>query len=130
MKFSVGAKIGAGFALALLMMVIIGAVSYQSASRMRADAESVDHTRELLARLDELLLTLPEIESGARGYAIAGEDSYLDAYRLANTTMDQVVPELRRLFAENQTQVRRLNELEPFVREKAAFMKEVVETRR
>jgi methyl-accepting chemotaxis protein len=130
MRMSVGAKIGAGFALALLMMVIIGVVSYQGASRMRADAEAVDHTREILARLEELDLTLPVIESGSRGFAIAGDDSYLDSYHLAIAQMEQVLPDLRRLFSETPNQLRRLTELEPFMRGKTAFMKEVVDVRR
>ncbi|MEW6127409.1 MAG: CHASE3 domain-containing protein, partial [Acidobacteriota bacterium] len=129
MRVSVGAKIGAGFALALLIMIIIGAVSYQSASRMRADAEEVERTNKVFARLEKLYSTLPDAESGARGYVITGEDSYLDSYRLGIATLEQVLPELRQLIAD-PNQARRLNDLEPLIKEKFAFMKEIVDTRK
>ena len=45
MRWTVGAKIGAGFALALAILVAIGGVSYRNTGALTDTAESVAHQR-------------------------------------------------------------------------------------
>ena len=51
MKFSIGTRIAAGFALSLVALLIVGVASYRNISDLNEDAGWVTHTVEVLQRL-------------------------------------------------------------------------------
>ena len=65
MKWNVGMKIAAGFALALAILVAIGAVSYQSTAKLTETAKWVAHTYQVLEKLEGVLSGMPRQERGA-----------------------------------------------------------------
>ena len=48
MKWTIGRKIGAGYAVALLALVLIGVVAYRNTTELIADAGWVAHNHEAL----------------------------------------------------------------------------------
>jgi CHASE3 domain sensor protein/GAF domain-containing protein len=79
MRLSTAQKIGAGFAAALLI-VLVGLLSFRSERRALDAARWVAHTHQVLGRLDALLADLTDVETGQRGYVITGESRYLEPY--------------------------------------------------
>ncbi len=112
MKWNVGSKIGTGFALALLILVIIGIVAYRATGQLTATARSVDHTHLVIENLDRLFSGAQDAEIGERGFIIAGEDRYLEPYRAAETSIGPAIRTLRDLVKDNPEQERRLDGLE------------------
>src|SRR5438477_6385548 len=108
---TIGKKIGAGFGLALAILVAIGLLSYWSTSQLIKTNLSVAHSYEVLTNLDTLLSLLKDAETGQRGYLLTGEDSYLQPYRDAIANLNGTVEQLRELTADNPNQQRRLEEL-------------------
>ena len=80
MKWTVGTKIGAGITLALIILVIIGTVSYQSTSSLLEASTSVEHTYEVIHDVEQVIGSLNTAETGQRGYIITGEERYLEPY--------------------------------------------------
>src|SRR6266404_6212407 len=122
MKWSVGTKIGSGFALALAIIVHIGALT--------KTAGWVDHTHKVLERLAALLQGLIDAETGQRGYIITGEDTYLEPYQAALGVIEQDVKELRELTKDNPNQQRRLDLLQPMLNERISSLKAGMAARR
>src|SRR6202790_2717148 len=81
MKWSIGNKIASGFGLALAVLLVVGAVSYDSTTKLSSSADWVRHTHEVLTGLDEILSGMKDAETGQRGYIITGEPSYLEPYQ-------------------------------------------------
>ena len=84
-------------------------------------------------KLDETLSLATDAETGPRGYVIMGKEVFLEPYYAAIASTDGIIPhiqQLRRLTFDNISQQRRLDKLEPLVREKLDFMKKVVALRR
>lgn len=79
-----------GLSIPVLILIIIGIVSYTSILEFRASARSVTHSHELQAKLQALLTDLVSAESEARGYMIVGKPEYLSLHRTASidTTRD------------------------------------------
>ena len=73
-KWNVGMKIGAGFALALAILIIIGVVAYRSIGKLIDTAGWVDHTQQVLVSLENVLSLMKDAETGQRGFLLAGED--------------------------------------------------------
>ena len=130
MKWSVGSKIGCGFALALVIAVVIGGVSYRNTSQLVESAEWVTHTYQVLENLETLVSTLKDAETGQRGYVITGAERYLEPYNAALGIVDQVLKNLGRQIGDNARQLRRLDTIESLAANKLAELKETIELRR
>jgi methyl-accepting chemotaxis protein len=130
MKWTVGNKIGAGYALALVILIVLGAVSYRNTTGSIEAIELKVHTYQVLENLEGVLLNLTDAETGQRGYIITGEDSYLEPYQTGMAVVNQTVQSLRRLTADNANQQRRLDVLEPLIASKIAVLKETVGLRK
>jgi methyl-accepting chemotaxis protein len=130
MTSSIGAKIGSGFGLALVILIAIGAVSYTSTVKFMDSAGWVAHTYEVLDNLGGFLAAMTDAETGQRGYLITGQDPYLEPYRVAAAAVDQRLKTLRSLTADNATQQRRLDALEPLVESKLAELQETITLRK
>jgi methyl-accepting chemotaxis protein len=130
MRWSIGGKIGSGFGLALVVLVVVGAVSYDSTKKFNSSAGWVRHTYEILSGLDELLSGMKDAETGERGYVITGEPRYLEPYNTAREVVDQKLKLVRRLSSDNPIQQQRLEVLEPLVADKFTNLQEVIDLRK
>jgi methyl-accepting chemotaxis protein len=128
MKWTVGLKIGTGFALALAILVIIGAVAYRGIGKLIETARWVDHTQQVLVTLESVLSTMKDAETGQRGFLLTGEDSYLEPFRSAQTASDQEIKALRDLTRDNPDQQRRIDVLEPLIKGKDGKFAELLAT--
>ncbi|MDR3404915.1 MAG: CHASE3 domain-containing protein [Chthoniobacter sp.] len=128
MKWNVGTKIGAGFGLALAILMAIGFVAYQSSVKQTDTAEWVDHTHLVLQNLEGVLSTMKDAETGQRGFVLAGEERYLEPYLSAQAAIGQKLKSLRELTKDNPNQQRRLDALEPLIDGKDGKFAELQET--
>ena len=127
MKWNVGTKIGAGFGVVLAIFTIVSAVSYRSTTQLIEASELRQHTYEVLSRLAEMELLAGDMQNGVRGYAITGEERYLDPYQAALGSTDKVIQEIRKLTADNSRQQQRLDALEPLVKSRVDLARELVD---
>jgi CHASE3 domain sensor protein len=115
MIWNVGMKIGAGFALALAILVAIGTVTYRSTAKLTETAEWVSHTYRVLDELEGVLSGMKDAETGQRGYILTGDEKYLEPYSGAQVSVNQGIKSLRDLTKDNVNQQRRLDILEPLI---------------
>ncbi len=130
MTWSIGKKIGSGFGVALVMLATVGAVSYDSTTKLIESAGWVQHTHEVLNGLDEVLSGMKDAETGQRGYVITGEGRYLEPYQGARDVVDQKLKYLRELIADNPIQQQRLTAMEPLIAGKFAELQVTIDLRR
>ena len=71
----------------------------------------VDHTNEVLAAGSQLLASAVDMETGMRGYLLAGEDSFLEPYYAGKVVFLKGLRSLRRSVADNPAQIERLQEI-------------------
>src|SRR5207244_3917324 len=81
MRFSIGTKVTAGYALALAALVLIGAAAYISVNRLLQTTRWVDHTHQVIEQLEAIVTDLGLIVAGDRGYALTGSRSFLEPYQ-------------------------------------------------
>lgn len=125
-----GRKIAAGFALAFLLLLGIGFVAYRSITSLTGTSHLVTHTYQVLDHVAEVLSLLKDAETGQRGFAITGDESFLEPYQSATGALHTVVKELRELTSDNPSQQKRIDEAEPLIAAKLAELKQTIELRR
>lgn len=114
--------IGSGFALAAVILFLVGAVSFQSARTAHQRALSVAHTHQVLQAIQETLALMTDAETGQRGFLVTGRDEYLEPFVRAKSRLPQALAHLRGLTADNPEQRARIDRLEQYGNDKLAVL--------
>ena len=120
----------ATFMLAVLALLIVGAISIRSLFELSNQVRMVEHTYQVLEQAESMLKNMIDVQSGQRGYLITGTAEFLETYNLARSAVLQDVQELRRLTVDNLSQQQRLDELALLVTERLAIANELIALRR
>jgi CHASE3 domain sensor protein len=121
--------VAAGVASAVLLTGFMGFMSLHSARRASEDADWVDHTHAVETSLANTLEHAIDIETGSRGFAVTGDESFLQLYRDGNQSTGQDLKVLRKLTTDNPMQRRRLDHLEQQVAARIGISKTLVAER-
>jgi len=73
-------KVAPAFILAMLILVLIGVLSYKSTSQLQETSAWVAHTQEVIGELQEVVSSLKDIQLGSKGYLLLGKKNYLEPY--------------------------------------------------
>ncbi|HTE50541.1 MAG TPA: CHASE3 domain-containing protein [Kofleriaceae bacterium] len=124
-----GRKMGSGFAMAGLALVVIGALAYRSASNLIEDEIWVNQTHHVRHAVARLQAQLVDAETGERGYIITGQPEFLEPYRTGVAAAEKVFGELRSLLT-SPAQQRRLDQLRVLVDQELGLMRSAIDQRR
>ncbi len=69
-----------GFAVAVIAVILMAAVSYRAQDRSNAAADAVTQGVELIVQVQNLLSSTKDAETGQRGYLLTDDDAYLEPY--------------------------------------------------
>ena len=117
------------FAMAALLLIINGVVSYRSVSTLMANNDIVNHTQEVLEGFAELETNLLEVETDARGYIMTGDKVYFDAYELHLQSIPQKIAGLRAKTADNPIHQQKFITLEEAIKSRLDLLDQYVQRR-
>ncbi len=123
-------RVNLAFALAVGVLLAIAAASYQSVTSLAETGEWIGHTHEVLAAIDAVASAPTIAETGARGYALTGEERFLETFESGARGVETALQRLRELTADNPAEQRRLERIEPLLRERLAGLADTVVLRR
>src|SRR6187402_3930324 len=102
MNLSIGKKIALGFALAMLILLIIGATLHSDLKQVEDDAKWVTHTLQVEQELSDTMLDLVRAESSSRGYLLNPDSSFQENARTARLQVQTHLRKMRTLMADNE----------------------------
>ena len=117
-------------ASAIVFLLVVGGFSYRGMAVSSENDSWVRHTHEVRANLRQLLLALMDTESSSRGYALTGEQSYLESFRTGVASLWQYEAVIRSETSDNPTQQRRLPALEQLATQRIQLATAVNDLRR
>lgn len=129
-KWSIEKKTIVLLGLASSILVGINAFSYWSFIRHKEASELVNQSQSRLQKLDNVLSTLKDAETGQRGYLLTGQESYLGPYNSAVKTIAQQIEDLRQLTVAEPEQQQQIIDLQPLVNRKLAELKQTIDLRK
>ncbi|BAL94047.1 methyl-accepting chemotaxis protein [Rubrivivax gelatinosus] len=105
---SIARRLLLAFGVVVVVFLIVGATSLFSSLRL-GEAESWNrHTVEVMGTGDRMLESMINMETGARGFLLSGEDAFLAPWVQGQTAFDKAWNEARTLTADNAEQQKRL----------------------
>jgi signal transduction histidine kinase len=100
------------FTLILALLIVSAVLSYRNTRQLVEADLMMDHTHRVISRLEAVLSTLKDAETGQRGFIITQEEPYLQPYREAVERVHDELSRLKELTSDNHEQQERLVLLE------------------
>jgi PAS domain S-box-containing protein len=123
-------RVWVGVAVAVLMTVVMGVLSWQIARQSTKDADWVAHTYDVTRTLELTLRHFDDVETGARGFALTGQEQFLEPYESGRSATGKDLERLGFLTMDNPDQQRRLNALIELARARLNEAAILVDSRR
>lgn len=106
------------FFTSVFLLLALSILSYYSFQRFLTKAEWVNHTNEVLLRLENILSFLKDAETGQRGYLLTHNPDYLEPYIGSYGKVFENYNEVKELTLDNNNQQRRLDTLKILINDK------------
>jgi PAS domain S-box-containing protein len=113
--------------LAVLILVVIGWLSYNSVLQLARTSSWVAHTQQILLHLEQIQADIRTAEAGQRGYLLTSGPEYLNSYSASVENINKNFLAVRQLTADNPTQQRRLDNVRPQLDHRLALLKQVLD---
>lgn len=106
-NLNLSTKLAGGYAIILGLMAIVSVVVYSSIHSLVDSSKWVNHTYEVIRKAESVGAAMVDMETGQRGFMIAGEDEYLAPFINGQKVFDKLIIEAQELTSDNSTQVER-----------------------
>ena len=123
-------KVRLAFGSAVAILLGVGAFSYRVIAESEESSRWVQHSRDVIRTINLTQLSMEFIASSVRGFAITGNKSYFDIYRVEEAALKRHLAELGDLTADNPAQKGRASNLEKLANERFGRAAKVVALRR
>ncbi|GGM92176.1 two-component system sensor histidine kinase/response regulator [Dyadobacter beijingensis] len=111
-----------GISFSILLVLVVGYVSYNAILIQQENAGWVDHTREVMRVSTAVKNRLLAAEANVRGFAITGNRSFETTYLRASDDIWNDVEALRKLVRDNKTQSARVDSLSGLLEARVGLM--------
>ena len=111
MKFTLRTKLFGSYTLILSLMVIVTIVVVASTKSLMYNFSWVDHTYKVLDVASQIESAAVDMETGMRGFVIAGRDEFLEPYDSGKSRLFKLIDSLSVTVSDNPAQVTLLREI-------------------
>jgi len=110
-------KILIGVLSPMVLLLMLGGIAVFNINSITATNERVEHTHNVLSAASGIVGSAVDMETGMRGYLLAGQEGFLDPYNNGETATYAGIASLQETVSDNPGQVERLAEVERVLRE-------------
>lgn len=129
MVAKVGGTLILAFLASVVLLALIGFVSYRAVRTLTSNNERVTHTQEVLEDLQEIRTIIIQVETDARGFLLTGDSVYLNAYQKDLVQIPQMLSAFKLKTQDNASHQEKLVGLENAVRSRLDLLQEYVDRR-
>ena len=110
-------KIFIGFSIPIVLMAGLSYIAYSSINSINHTSKWVEHTHEVLADASGIVGSAVDMETGMRGYLLAGKEEFLDPYIQGQAKTYKAIADLQETVSDNPAQVERLSKVEKVLKD-------------
>ncbi len=130
MQWSIGTKIGAGFVVAVLLLIVTNVLAHRIMRGLIQTAEREERSLTILRELEEILSDMRAAETGEREFIITGDRASLEPYTTAALDIGDELNDLRTLEAGEPSELQRLTLLAGVIHRRFAQLQEAIAVRK
>ncbi len=110
-KFTFRAKLLFGNGIIICLMMAMAVIVFYSIKSLEKDVDYVVHTYEVLDSASKITASAVDMETGMRGYLLAGQDDFLEPYNKGSKTFNRLASSLANTVSDNPAQVTLLSDM-------------------
>jgi methyl-accepting chemotaxis protein len=129
-NLNIGQRLAAGFLAVILLFLAVAAVSLYTAARLREADAMATHTSVVIARANDMLKAMLNMETGTRGFLLSGNEANLAPWNDGKQAFETSWSDLQKLTSTNPVQQDRLAMLRQHATEFEAVAEHLIERRR
>jgi PAS domain S-box-containing protein len=119
-----------GLGLALAVMVAVAVVGYRTTEALVETVGGVEHTRQVMEGLDQVILDATSAARARRNYALTGDEANLPRVAAAIAASRDASARVRSLTSDNPAQRVRLDRLDPMLADRFTEIEEAIAEQR
>ncbi len=123
-------RILTGLSTVLIALTVVAFFANKYSQRSAASTAEVEKAQEIKFDIQEILSVSTDLETGARGYVITGNEKYLEPANKAIGIIFKDLDNLKTLLADNKIQLKRISDLENLIDKKISHSTRAIEVRR
>ncbi len=104
-------KILIGASSPLVLLVILAVIVIMNLTKIDNTNKMVDHTYNVLGKATAIIASAVDMETGMRGFLLAGKEEFLDPYKGGEKTFYAGLADLQKTVSDNPPQVARLQKV-------------------
>jgi CHASE3 domain sensor protein len=109
--------------ISLSTLILFLWLAYQRSLETKMRTDAVEHTYQVRLTTKDLLEAILNIDTGARGYSMTHDKSYLLPFTEGNSKIKGLYKSLKVLVKDNAVQLKRLDSLDRFMDMKLKLIK-------
>ncbi|MBA4410444.1 MAG: hypothetical protein C0397_13605 [Odoribacter sp.] len=129
-KITTEQKLFAGLAISATIIGFVSLLSVSSLRSMHESAELVKHTHIVKIQIEDVLISVMDIQSASRGFVISGQENFLEPMHKAMQQVQGQIDSLRKLTSDNPRKQPAINEIEKLIDKRIEFSVQTVNMRR
>ncbi|MBL4677114.1 MAG: CHASE3 domain-containing protein [Mucilaginibacter sp.] len=103
-----------GYGFSIIVLITVSLVSWLTLNSLINSNSAVVHSSEVMQKLEQLLSTMKDAETGQRGYLLTGQAKYLEPFNGSDKQAGYLAVEIRELTADNPIQQTNLKAIEVY----------------
>ena len=100
-NWTIKRKILAGIYLPVVLLVVLSAISFVSVRSITESSDWVEHTQEAISSSEHILVSAVNMETGLRGFLLAGKDEFLEPFEAGSTEAFKSINDLKIKVSDN-----------------------------
>lgn len=130
MRLSLKTTIDIAFAIIITAFIVLAYSTYNRSQSIKRNRLIVNHTSNVNNVLEKVLSSTIDIETGARGYTITGDENYLEFYNQGHKNLETWIDSLRSMNETDKYQIEKLDSIERLVESKKKINELVIQARK
>ncbi len=129
-NLSIGRRLALAFGAVITVFLLVVWSAYSSGAKLAVAEERTVHTYMVLATGERMLQSMVNMETGARGFLLAGKDQYLEPYQGGLAAFEAHWNEAKQLTSDNPSQQKRLADMKAKEAEFVAAAQRMIQLRK
>jgi signal transduction histidine kinase/CHASE3 domain sensor protein/DNA-binding response OmpR family regulator len=118
-----------GYAVSLLLLIVSSVASYTSIQNLLATQTLVNHTNQLINKVEHIISVLKDAETGERGFLLSNDQQFLEHYNGAFDKVDRMVDEVKGLTSD-PSQQRTIDQLNTVIRRRLSLLQILIDNKK
>lgn len=118
------------YAVSLLLLLASAIASYVSIKNLLYTQSLVDHTHIVINKLESIISTLKDAETGQRGYLLTNNEDFLEPFNGALNKVNDLIDQTKTLTAGDLDQQRSIEDLKNVVTKRITMLQTMIDNRK